>query len=312
MPLVAAKCPNCGGNLEVEPSQEYWVCTFCKTKVITQDAINNYNIVNNNYIQNATFVNGKSEKELVLDGIAQIKLKHYEAAGNTFKELSKKNPRSWKGYYGEAISNYFVNNELSISPEEWSLCPDWLQSHKTIIQNLCELKKRLNYEMNSYVCHSEAEYTLRKLEEELNWRQERYTFYGKQVKGFYVEMLGSIIIACGCIVGGMFVNSFLSIVLYFFALVFGIITFLPISDTHNKMIIEDRKNEKYNIKFTLQNIVAAQKQREMEIAANQQAEYDRNQRIQTLNNQIWQLLQSVSYPTIEAYYLAVLENSVDM
>jgi|GEM_PF-4948159 len=52
MALVAAKCPNCGGNLEVDASKEAGICPFCNTAYITQKAIVNYNtsIVNNNYI----------------------------------------------------------------------------------------------------------------------------------------------------------------------------------------------------------------------------------------------------------------------
>lgn len=58
MALVAAKCPNCGGNLEVDPKNDAGVCPFCNTPYITQKAIINYNttIINNNTI-NADTVN---------------------------------------------------------------------------------------------------------------------------------------------------------------------------------------------------------------------------------------------------------------
>lgn len=47
MPFVQAKCPNCGGVLAVDNSNEAAVCQFCNTPFIVERAINNYNITNN-------------------------------------------------------------------------------------------------------------------------------------------------------------------------------------------------------------------------------------------------------------------------
>lgn len=40
--FVPAKCPNCGGEFPVNPSQECTVCQFCQQPVITANAIQNY------------------------------------------------------------------------------------------------------------------------------------------------------------------------------------------------------------------------------------------------------------------------------
>ncbi len=40
--LLPAKCPNCGGEFPVNPSQEYTVCQYCQQPVITVNAIQNY------------------------------------------------------------------------------------------------------------------------------------------------------------------------------------------------------------------------------------------------------------------------------
>ena len=54
MPLVPAKCPNCGGNINVDPSQAAAICESCKQPFIVEQAINNfnttYNITNTNNI----------------------------------------------------------------------------------------------------------------------------------------------------------------------------------------------------------------------------------------------------------------------
>lgn len=50
MPLVAAKCTQCGANIEVDDTKEAGICKYCGTAFITEKAINNYNtyITNNN------------------------------------------------------------------------------------------------------------------------------------------------------------------------------------------------------------------------------------------------------------------------
>ena len=42
--FVPAVCPKCGGQLEVDPSQEAAVCKYCGTPFIVDKAIQNYNI----------------------------------------------------------------------------------------------------------------------------------------------------------------------------------------------------------------------------------------------------------------------------
>lgn len=47
MPFVQAQCENCGGILAVDSDQKEAVCPFCNAKYVVQDAINNYNVINN-------------------------------------------------------------------------------------------------------------------------------------------------------------------------------------------------------------------------------------------------------------------------
>lgn len=47
MPLVAAKCTQCGGVLEVDSTHDAAICKYCGTPFITEKAINNYNVTNN-------------------------------------------------------------------------------------------------------------------------------------------------------------------------------------------------------------------------------------------------------------------------
>ena len=47
MPLVPAKCPECGGNVVVDSEKDTWICDFCKTPFVVEKAINNFNTINN-------------------------------------------------------------------------------------------------------------------------------------------------------------------------------------------------------------------------------------------------------------------------
>ena len=81
MPLVDAKCTNCGANLKVDSSKDAVICEFCGSAFVVEQAINNYNITNNvtNNInaQNVTIVNqGNSPDFEIVAGI----LKKYNGA----------------------------------------------------------------------------------------------------------------------------------------------------------------------------------------------------------------------------------------
>ena len=41
MSFVNAKCPNCGGSLQVDNGKRAAICPFCKEAYIVEDAINN-------------------------------------------------------------------------------------------------------------------------------------------------------------------------------------------------------------------------------------------------------------------------------
>lgn len=58
MGLIAAKCSQCGADIEIDDSQEYGYCSHCGTKFITEKIIHNtYNIVNHNTkVENATII----------------------------------------------------------------------------------------------------------------------------------------------------------------------------------------------------------------------------------------------------------------
>lgn len=47
MPLVPAKCPECGGTINIDPAKKAGICEYCKQPFVVEEAINNYNTVYN-------------------------------------------------------------------------------------------------------------------------------------------------------------------------------------------------------------------------------------------------------------------------
>lgn len=88
MGFVAAKCTQCGANIEVDDTKEAGICKYCGTAFVTEKAINNY-IINNNYnIQNANIVMpSKNIDNLKKLGFEEYKNGKYESADNYFRQV---------------------------------------------------------------------------------------------------------------------------------------------------------------------------------------------------------------------------------
>lgn len=72
MPLVQAKCTNCGANLEINNTLDAAVCPYCNTAFIAEKAVNNYNTTNH---INAGVVNvyGGNSADFVIRGGVLVK-----------------------------------------------------------------------------------------------------------------------------------------------------------------------------------------------------------------------------------------------
>ena len=71
MPLINAKCVNCGGLLEVDESKEAAVCPFCNTPYIVEKAVNLYKTEHNVNISvadaNINISNGKLDADTMFE-----------------------------------------------------------------------------------------------------------------------------------------------------------------------------------------------------------------------------------------------------
>ncbi len=66
MPLVLAKCPECGGTIKVESEKKLGVCENCGEPFVVEDAINNFtNYYTNNYITNNNTIHNYGDGAVV-------------------------------------------------------------------------------------------------------------------------------------------------------------------------------------------------------------------------------------------------------
>lgn len=80
MGFVAAKCTECGANIEVNETKEAGICKYCGTAFITEKAINNYNVTNNISAQTVNIIGvsatndfeTKGQKLIIYKGTAEI------------------------------------------------------------------------------------------------------------------------------------------------------------------------------------------------------------------------------------------------
>ena len=86
MALIAAKCTECGANIEVDESKDAGICKYCGTAFVTQKAINNYNV---NYSVTKIITNAKERAEdLFQNAVVLYNLQEYEQAYGLFKKAS--------------------------------------------------------------------------------------------------------------------------------------------------------------------------------------------------------------------------------
>ena len=118
MPLVNAKCTNCGATLKVDDRQDAAVCEYCGSAYIVEKAIQNYNYyVTNNINADNVFITGKGEAEkerLLKNAETNERFKDYQKATQIYSQVTEDYPNEYRGWLGLALiqSGSFNNVDL--------------------------------------------------------------------------------------------------------------------------------------------------------------------------------------------------------
>lgn len=114
MPLVKAKCTNCGASLEVNDSLEAAICPYCGTAYVVERAIHLHN-TNYSFIGSVVNVyshdtNSKAEIDrLLMQADTQIKFNEYSKAFSLYKRITNEYPEDYRGWVG--LLN-FIHSDL--------------------------------------------------------------------------------------------------------------------------------------------------------------------------------------------------------
>lgn len=173
MPLVPAKCTNCGAELKINSDNDACVCEFCHTPFVVQKAINNYNTYNKNIynIQNANLniENENSiERRLENADIFFNKIHNIEKAKELYRSVTEDAPGDYRGWWGlikietdnftkivKVIPNnvyYYYQNAIAVCDEnqKYSLINQWedYSNQCKRYNTKCEYEANMNAKLN--------------------------------------------------------------------------------------------------------------------------------------------------------------------
>ncbi len=122
MPLVPAKCVNCGAALEVDPSLVKAVCPHCHTTYLVQDAINHF--VSNQYtkIEHVhadviQMVDENSAENKARSGDAFLRMGDYRSARNMYEQITRQAPYDARGWWGLVRVDSKEFQDLTVSEQ---------------------------------------------------------------------------------------------------------------------------------------------------------------------------------------------------
>ena len=161
MALVAAKCTNCGANLQIEHTKDAGICLHCDTAFITEKAINNYNITNVNYntqniIKNIYGREKPEADEYVKNGDVFMGLGDLKLAKEQYELAIKSDPANWRVWFSMAkhvasfaktehyktVKNYLEKAKAFAPPEDLQTIENFARIH---LHNLIKSNERKEY-----------------------------------------------------------------------------------------------------------------------------------------------------------------------
>lgn len=119
MPLVPAKCTQCGANIEIDDTKEAGICKYCGTAFITEKAITNYNTyVTNNFAGANINVMGVDVDNLIVLAKNAQDVGNYSEAKNYYSRILEVQPMNSYALLGKGVSALYSSNLTDIKSDE--------------------------------------------------------------------------------------------------------------------------------------------------------------------------------------------------
>lgn len=218
--FAAAVCPQCGGQLKVEPGQKFVECPYCGTISRTVD-VHYHQHQNTNYNFNGSnttvqFNAGQDLETLVKNAETHMKLGNYSDAQTFYTKISKEYPHDYRGWWGlvrsktKNLSDYTImthehGGKIKSCSTNWNIILDcWNKVTRTAPENtLSQLRTQMNaYE---YACRKyHARYIdIPELTNQLSCSEQRLSNakadYRKEIIKSVATGLLALICSCLCL-----------------------------------------------------------------------------------------------------------------
>lgn len=150
MSLVPAKCPECGGNINIDPDKKAAICEYCRQPFIVQEAINNFNstyIITNNVTneikaENINVYESNAKAENLLKRVRQLADdRKWERALEYCEQVLALDPDNDGAKQLAEECEYMRARDASCI--EFGLCPGCRRM--TSLSNTCKQKTCPNY-----------------------------------------------------------------------------------------------------------------------------------------------------------------------
>ena len=142
MPIVAAKCPNCGGELQLDDNLKSGFCMYCGSRVIVQEAIELKKV----QVEGKVSVEGLATMEnLLTRGQQCLEAGDYKEAQGFFEKVVNIDAKNHAAWWGKFISEY--ENCLRDTPRVFSINNEIFANftqNEERLKNACQ-KAKINY-----------------------------------------------------------------------------------------------------------------------------------------------------------------------
>lgn len=193
MPIVQAKCTNCGGILQINNEKDAAICPYCQTPYIVEKAISNYQVSIKDSAVNI-YTTGLSYDDKYESANSFLTVhKDYVQAEKIFEDLVKTNPNDYRGWWGVVRTKTKEFTDLELYPQfvngldgdvqsSLRVCSD--ERLQSDIKNTWESYKTIHKQ--KWDARTEAERSLKKLENERDKTRQMISIYAKSAKGNFI------------------------------------------------------------------------------------------------------------------------------
>lgn len=125
MSFVAAKCTQCGANIEVDDTHDAGICKFCGTPFVTEKVINNFNSYTVNY-NNFSGANITINNSVDINHLYQTARRfkndaNYAEAAKYYDKILIEDPNSWEAYFYTTYNKAIPQNKSQIQESAMSI-----------------------------------------------------------------------------------------------------------------------------------------------------------------------------------------------